>query len=726
MVTADPTVSRRRAWLRRAAAVATVCAAALLSTATAALGHAAFVTSQPAPGSQLTATPGVVVVRFSEPLIADLSSLEVEAPTGQRFEATVADDREMHTDLPTNAQGEYVVRWKTVSPIDGHTLRGDFRFSVGAAVSAGADEPSVAPTGTDLAVAAGRAVEYAALLGVLGALLLRLLARREPQLRWLRPRLHVLTVLAAVAGVIVVGGEVLLATSSLAPRAVASFLTAPSGTPRLVRLGGEAAAAAATLLPAVRWAKERPDADRIADTRARVVGVGTVVALIGLAAAGHAAATQPTWWGVTVDAGHLVTAGLWAGAILVMAVQRPPGGWRGEQARELLMRFSPVAVPAFVGTVAFGVVRGAQELASLRDLIATSYGQVLGLKIIAVVLMVPLSLRAWRRRAVTARAEAFLALVAVVAAAVLAAYPVPPRRGAEQAHISDEPTATGAFPQDGDLTLGAGAGDTLVGLTLRPGEPGSNDTYVYLLPVEGEEASSGRQVGLQVEGRPPITMEGCGTACRLATTTVQGGETIDVTVSGDGGGTATFQLPAQLPAPEAAQLLSDLTARMNALRSYRYDETLGPADPPITSHWDLVAPDRLHGVVRTHDGVYETIRIGNRRWGKPTPQGPWRGGDAGGTSVTVPTHIWDYPDRIAPHIVGTDTVDAIATRVVSFFVDLDGSPIWYRLWVDDDAHVRKAEMRARGHFMDHHYYDFNAPITIDPPTVRDAGVGDEG
>ncbi|MGH3442423.1 MAG: hypothetical protein ACRDUY_10370 [Nitriliruptorales bacterium] len=78
--------------------------------------------------------------------------------------------------------------------------------------------------------------------------------------------------------------------------------------------------------------------------------------------------------------------------------------------------------------------------------------------------------------------------------------------------------------------------------------------------------------------------------------------------------------------------------------------------------------------------------------------------------------IWDYPNKTAARILGTDTVDGGQTRIVSFFVHVgDSLPIWYRLWGDEDARVRRGEMRAQGHFMDHHYYELGAPIEIAPP-----------
>ena len=45
--------------------------------------------------------------------------------------------------------------------------------------------------------------------------------------------------------------------------------------------------------------------------------------------------------------------------------------------------------------------------------------------------------------------------------------------------------------------------------------------------------------------------------------------------------------------------------------------------------------------------------------------------------------------------------------------------MWFRLWVDASGHVHRAEMRAPGHFMDHRYYDYDAPIPIEPPKGAD-------
>lgn len=141
------------------AAVLTAAAMTLLFLfvgASAASAHAAFVASSPAPGADLASAPGVITLRFSEPLIEDLSSATVTDPTGQTFTGGPTGDREIQVDVNSTVQGEYTVEWKTVSPIDGHTLRGSFRFGVGASVGQ-QDEASDLPSGSDLIIgAAGR------------------------------------------------------------------------------------------------------------------------------------------------------------------------------------------------------------------------------------------------------------------------------------------------------------------------------------------------------------------------------------------------------------------------------------------------------------------------------------------------------------------------------------------------------------------------------------------
>ena len=82
----------------------------------------------------------------------------------------------------------------------------------------------------------------------------------------------------------------------------------------------------------------------------------------------------------------------------------------------------------------------------------------------------------------------------------------------------------------------------------------------------------------------------------------------------------------------------------------------------------------------------------------------------------MPKFTWDYfRPFIGAHIVGRETVDGVPTSIISFAGGQGGTPIWFRLWVDPKGLVRRAEMRAPGHFMNDRYYDYDAPFWIEPP-----------
>ena len=88
----------------------------------------------------------------------------------------------------------------------------------------------------------------------------------------------------------------------------------------------------------------------------------------------------------------------------------------------------------------------------------------------------------------------------------------------------------------------------------------------------------------------------------------------------------------------------------------------------------------------------------------------------GGPPVPVPSFIWDYfKPLIDPHVMGSASIDGVDTTVVAFFGHAGDTGVWFRLWIDGDGLVRRAEMRANGHFMDHTYFDFGAPLSITPP-----------
>ncbi len=656
--------------------------------------HAALVQSTPQAGTKLNSAPGTVVLRFSEPINVRLSRAEVADPSGRSFAHASATDGQMSVQLRSNAPGIYVVRWKTVSPLDGHTLRGSFEFGVGVVPKAMDESASPGPRGLDLPIGAARAVQYGGLLTAVGMLLMIALAERTPRLEWAsRPKLWVPLALGLAGGAISTIGEALVAAGGPSIADVTGYLTTGlPGIARLVLVGAETVG----LLAALRGSR------RVLDSLA--------VAFPALAASGHAAAVRPEWWGIGVDTVHLVSAGLWAGSIVAFAVSRPPGGYRSPEGRDLLQRFTPVAIPAFLVTVATGSLRAAQELGAPSDLWSSSYGRVLSLKLAAIAVMIPLSLLAWRRIAGSLRVEAVLVGVAFVAAAGLAIYPLPPGR-AEGAEDVEEPSTRvdDALPRPDDLTLGGDVGEVLVGLTIRPGEPGPNDVLVFVRATGDAPPARDIRVGLRLRGRP-ITLRECGSTCRTSRMSLRGGEQLMVQVTTQKRGTATFRVP-ELPAPNvSSESLKEVTARMLDLDTFRIDETLGPG-PPVVTEYAFAAPDRMR--VESSSG-YRLRAIGrsqyqrHRRsedWTKLGPLPP----------LKVPYVTWQGMKAIARREIGSRRIDGVATREVTFFTgDADG-PIWFRLWVDTDRLVRRMEMRALGHVMDQRFFAFDEDVEIEPP-----------
>jgi len=661
-----------------------------IATATAASAHAFLVASQPADGAQLGLAPGAVVLDFSENLNPRLSEATVGAAGARPVVARPIAARQIRVDLVTNVPGLYTVRWVAVSVDDGHTTEGTVTFTVEAR-GTGALAPGSAsgPSATDIAIAGARWVEDAALLLAIGMLLLGWVARGDDALAWVRPRLGPPLIVAFAAGCLVVGSEAAVASNGTLSGAAVYLGSGLTGPARVARLLLELTALAAVA------------------ARARFLAAAVLAAVATLAASGHAAGNGPAALGVLLDNVHLIAAGIWAGGIAALATLRPPQGWRA--AGGLLRRFTPWAAAAFSATVAAGIVQAVLDVGSLAALTGTVYGRVVLVKAGVVLSMVPLSVAAWRLRQPRPRLEAALAIIVVGASALLASSPVPARGGAPVS--GGQPGAAAGLPQGGDLTLGAPAGQVLVGLTITPARPGPNTLTVYLAPLEGASAAAPLPVSASVDDRSrPLSM--CGDPCRRATADLRGGERIAIDVRAAHGGVAVFNVPA-LPAPDGASLLQRAVSALHAVHSYAMHETLTSGGPTtVVTDYRAAAPDKLAWVEGT--GV-ATISIGTTRYDSPAPDGPWTKQD-GSPRITEPQYVWDsFTPYLGIHVLGSQSLDGVAATIVGFFGGDAGTPIWFRLWIDPGGLVRRGEMRAPGHFMDQTFSAFNAAPAITAP-----------
>jgi putative copper export protein len=245
----------------------------------------------------------------------------------------------------------------------------------------------------DFVLAALHWVEYVGLLGGIGSMVVRRLARNEPRIRWADPPMHLFL------GVAFLGGLAVITVEGLDASALPDWA-------RVARVAAEG-------LAFVLCVRGVPAVAPVA-----------VFAAALLPFAGHAAAVQPSAGAIFADAVHVLSAAMWAGGILALATLHPPDGWRSPDARALFDRFGGVALIAFAITALTGVLRASDQLHDMSGLWTTSYGEVLALKSLGVGIMLVLSAVAWRRGVPLARAEAAVAVVVIGATAFLAAFPL--------------------------------------------------------------------------------------------------------------------------------------------------------------------------------------------------------------------------------------------------------------------------------------------------------------
>jgi copper transport protein len=682
--------------VRRLAAVLVAIFAALAIPLVAS-AHALLSASSPPAGAHLGTAPGVVILEFDQPLNAPLSFASVVDPTGHVWKGQVDSAEEIRIPLTTNVAGVYTVDWTTVSDFDGHKVSGSFTFDVGitgpdASVAAANAVPGPAPS--DIAIGAVKWIEALALLFLAGQLLLNRLAQRSPPLDWVKPGFRA-TSIALSAGLVSVWAEATVGSGGHSVSGYLAFFNGLSGAALIARLCFEVLALVAVVLGS------------------RTLPIWVAGALVLLAAGGHAAGVDPAWYGIGLDAIHLLAAGLWAGGIAALALVHPPGGWRSTEARLLLARFTPVALAAFGTTVVAGGLEAITQLGSISALFDTAYGRVLLVKMALVALMLPLSAMAWRLKRPHLRIEASLAVGVVAAAALLSSFPTPPTAAARQVAEEAATTPTAGLPSGDELTMAGAAGSILVGLSLSPGLPGVNHATVYLLPPGGSAAARGLAANIGVNGVYKALLP-CGDTCRSATIDIKQGDVVDVETENAGGGDATFTIPA-LPAPSGDALVTKLEATMKALSAFQFNEVLSQGGNVQRSTESAVAPDRLEWTINNSG---RTIWIGSTFYTQEGPGQPWNQEQSVTPNDVSTSFTWNFFTPLTnAHVLGEAMLDGVPTTMVATFGKAIGSPLWFTFWVDATGRVRQVAMDAQQHFMVDTYTSYNKPVVIVPPTT---------
>jgi copper transport protein len=363
--------------VRRALAAAGALALLLPAAASA---HATLKESSPPEQGRVDRPPTEVRLRFDQAVTAPPNAIVVLAADGHTVSGNVTQEGSgtvMRTSVKGLVAGEaYTVRWREVSA-DGHVGTGVFTFGVG--VEPPPPTEAVGASGMTWRDDAARWALFASLallIGVVGIRLLVLPREVDPRVE---RRVHLLGTLGAVAAVNAgIIGFVIRSANALQVSGVDLLYADLSPFAESTRFG--IAFLITTLgfgicltILAVAWVLDRP--------ALRWPAFLLALALVwGYPLSGHQA-TEPnsSLLGEVADWVHLVTAMLWVGGVVTLAVVVWP--LAPALRRAAFLRFSRIAVGLIGVLVVAGTVVATERLPALADLWETSYGRTLLVKI---------------------------------------------------------------------------------------------------------------------------------------------------------------------------------------------------------------------------------------------------------------------------------------------------------------------------------------------------------
>ncbi len=709
--------------MRRWAPLGVAAAVAASIAAPAASAHANLVRSVPEAGEVLLRAPASVRLTFDDTVQVVGGSTVVRngGRSVLRGVPSVVGGRQLVMLLRRGlAEGDYTVRWRIVSD-DGHLISGVFAFAVGGGRASPSPSLSAGggPPATDLVrrwfFFAGLLVS-AGLLAARGAVWGAALRFPDAKTAW-KDALRV---------------ESILTSSTVAAALLAVTLTTAHGggigTTRFERVNTLAAVAAGIGAAAAAMGIAYPPLIAVA-------GGGALVALVTPTLRGHALDPgHSRLLAVGADLAHVATAALWLGGLLYLAVVLPAAARRLPPAlrRPLQVggarRVSALAGAALVGLVVSGLLRAVGELSSVSQLWSTGYGRVVLVKSGLLGALVTIGWQNRRRLGVSLAFERLrrrVLLEVIVLAGVIVAVSVltdlrpawqVARAGGRAGSIrGEEATLPASAP--GTVVLARETREFAVALAARPVGEGLSLTATVLGP--DRLGVDGLSVAFDVIGSTRAHAAGspCGGGCYQAVIRLAGRPRVVSIVLIEPRRpalTARFPLSRSWPAPAAAALVRRAERAFGRVRTLVLHERLasGPGRRArISTVFEYVAPDRMR--YRIAGGGPQGIVIGRLRWDRVSSTARWQ--ISGQEPAVVPRPFWLSATDAS--LLGTSRVRGRPVYVVSF---LDRRiPAWFTAWIDR-RNYRTLELRmtAAAHFMRHVYGPFDAPLAIQPPTVR--------
>jgi len=393
--------------------------AIVVSTAGPAAAHAVLLRTDPSPQTTVKTAPAEVHLFFSEAVEVAFGAVRVFDVDGKRVDKGKIQTANGRREVVVPASlpgGTYTVTWRVVSA-DGHPVHGGFQFYVGApsTISAVAIKGD---TGAGRVVGWGygavRFVWYAALLAMIGSVVVRrsvwtpavraagladtaaaaVFRRRFGRaLPWAWRLLLVAWLATLVFQAASISGLGLL--HSARPGVLGDVLRTGFGRSWLAGLGFTLLAG----LPVAGLTRPRGLFGARPQTWLSVLAASAAGLALAVASIGHAATESHPRLGVPSVAVHLLAVSVWVGGLAALVTlgasawtALPPDD-RTALLRQVVPRFSRLALAAVGVLVATGTVNALLDLARVSDLWDTTYGRVLSTKI--VLLAVALAFGAW-------------------------------------------------------------------------------------------------------------------------------------------------------------------------------------------------------------------------------------------------------------------------------------------------------------------------------------------
>ena len=170
--------------------------------------------------------------------------------------------------------------------------------------------------------------------------------------------------------------------------------------------------------------------------------------------------------------------------------------------------------------------------------------------------------------------------------------------------------------------------------------------------------------------------------------------------------------------PQAIAEVQSAYSKFGAARTYRQRMTVAGQGGTFTQTMEIVVPDRVRMIGTQGNVTFETIVIAQEQWAR----GP---GVPGGCAKIPgvgrrpnPREGLDHPTdaRITVARGGPQTVEGTATQLYNLTLETQGRQTQQKLYVaTGTGYPRRIETASDQGAATIDYFDFDAPITINPP-----------